>query len=65
MVPWSNNTNRKTHVFFLRVVMKKTDKDLYINKFETVLEISNDFKFNSDDFNNGIKRLLKKDKSIK
>ena len=44
--------------------MKKTDKGLYINKFEAVLEISNDLKFNSDDFNNGIKRLLKKDKSI-
>ena len=44
--------------------MRRTDKDLYIGKFETVLEISNDFKFKSEDFNKGIKRLLKKDKSI-
>ena len=44
--------------------MRRTDKGLYIGKFETVLKISNTFKFKSDDFNKGIKRLLKKDKSI-
>ena len=44
--------------------MRRADKNLYINKFETVLKISNLFKLNSDDFNKGIKRLLKKDKSI-
>ena len=44
--------------------MRRTDKGLYIGKFETVLKISNTSKFKSDDFNKGIKFLTEGDTEV-